>query len=107
MEKVIEGLLALMFIVLLVVIITATAALLDGFVITKLWDWFIVNQFGATPLTIANAIGLGLIAAFLTHQTLHQPAKDKDESLAVNPIVRAYVHPIVVLLIGYIVSFWV
>ncbi len=43
-------------------------AWLRGFVICKLWGWFIVPQFHAAPLALVSAVGVSLIVAILTFQ---------------------------------------
>jgi hypothetical protein len=39
-----------------------------GFVLTILWAWFMIPTFGLPTLEIVPAIGLLLIASYLTHQ---------------------------------------
>ena len=41
--------------------------LLSGFVLEKLWGWFIVD-LGAPDISVGTAIGITLVASFLTHQ---------------------------------------
>lgn len=41
---------------------------LNGFVLSKLWFWFMVPAFGLPPLHIAYALGMSLIIALLTKQ---------------------------------------
>lgn len=38
----------------------------SGFVLTKLWAWFIVTTFNRAPLRIPQALGISLIVHFLT-----------------------------------------
>lgn len=37
-----------------------------GWVLTKLWAWFIVGAFGADPLRLVDAIGISLVVGYLT-----------------------------------------
>jgi len=41
----------------------------DGYVLMRLWSWFVVPILHAPELPLPVAIGVGLIAAHLTHQT--------------------------------------
>ena len=41
--------------------------LLNGFVLEKLWGWFIVD-LGAPDISVGQAIGISLVAGFLAHQ---------------------------------------
>ncbi len=73
----------------------------SGFVLVKLWAWFIVPQFHAAPLSITTAIGIALITGLLCKA----PGRGKDEewkagvSIAVMLIV-----PTIALLFGWIVT---
>jgi len=48
------------------VITTAAITIFRGFVISQLWSWFVVKQFGLNPLSIPMAIGLGILITMLT-----------------------------------------
>jgi putative flippase GtrA len=76
-----------------------------GFVISKLWLWFIVSTFGAVPLGIAQSIGLGLLVSFLTHQV--DTYEDKDKSDTERLFIKigvALLAPAFALLFGWIVK---
>ena len=50
-------------------LIISTAILAwKGYVIVKLWNWFVVNQFGLSAISISEAIGLGLLVNLLSYQ---------------------------------------
>lgn len=46
----------------------APSLMWSGFVLAKLWAWFVVPSFAVSPLTMPYAIGLTLIANRLTTQ---------------------------------------
>lgn len=76
-----------------------------GYALSKLWLWFIVSTFGASPLGIAESIGLALVVSFLTHQ--HDSYEDKEKSATeriVMGVVHAFLAPAMALLIGWIVK---
>lgn len=76
---------------------------LNGYVITKLWAWFIVPLFGLPLLNIPQAIGLDLVVTFLTfHQTVYNP-EPKDKKEKIQRGVQHFARPLFVLLTGYIV----
>ena len=80
-----------------------------GYVLSKLWLWFIVSTFAVNPLGVAQSIGIALTAAFLTHQ--HDSDKAKDETKTsgqklVNSIALAFLSPAVSLFVGWIVKQW-
>jgi hypothetical protein len=75
--------------------------ILRGWVITKLWGWFII-PFGIQPLTLPHAIGIGLILTFLTAQTLGKSAETLEEKI--RECVTPVIWPLFALLLGYIVQ---
>jgi hypothetical protein len=58
-----------------VVGIAVVGAILGGWVLSVMWQWFIVPAFDAPALTIGQAIGLSLIISSL--QVKH--AKESDD----------------------------
>jgi len=42
--------------------------LASAFVLSSLWEWFIVPTFGLNPLRIVEAIGLTVVVRFLTYK---------------------------------------
>ena len=45
------------------------AIIVRGFVLTKLWGWFVVPVFGLPALHIAAAVGLSLLLGYLLSTT--------------------------------------
>ena len=86
------------------------SSILNGWVLTKLWAWFIVPTFDAPMLGIAPAIGLSVIVGYLTqHASKSSDEDDKyrstGEKLA-KAVFTAIFNPLVYLLIGWIVSWF-
>ena len=40
--------------------------LLNGYTLSVLWSWFIVNKFGLPSLAIAEAFGLAIVVGYFT-----------------------------------------
>lgn len=87
------------------------SSIVRGLVVSKLWAWFVVPTFrGAPHLSIAAAIGIGMIVTFLTFQrpgrTREKSPEDKSELAGemLAAVSVALVAPFVTLLIGYIVK---
>ena len=57
--------------------IIVVATLLNGWALMVLWGWFIVPTFAAPALNMGQALGLGVIVSFLTHQ-VQQDSGDSD-----------------------------
>jgi hypothetical protein len=71
-------------------------AVVNGYVLSCLWHWFVATQFGFPELTVLQSVGLGLIASFMTHQLTTKP---DGETL----VAYIFVRPGFVLLFGYII----
>lgn len=74
---------------------------LRGFVLSRLWLWFVVPSFGIAAISIATGIGFSFIAVLLTnHLTVGLKASD-------NPILKSALMSmaatIVIFFCGYIV----
>lgn len=74
------------------------AVLLRGWVLTRLWFWF-VEPFGVSQLGIAQAIGLSLIAAMMT-----DVPRGKDDREPVEKIAFPFLMPMFTLFFGWIAS---
>ena len=61
-------------------VVLVITALLNGTVLSIIWGWFVVPVFRAPSLSIAYAIGLGLVVSFLTARS----SNGKDERRAVE-----------------------
>lgn len=90
---------------LVIPITIALSSMWRGFVLTKLWAWFAVPTFGIVELTLPVAIGIALIASYLTYQHKSSNTNDSQGSRAIGEAaIVTVIHPAVTLLIGWIVS---
>lgn len=90
---------------LLFVLLVPISSIWRGYVLTVLWEWFVVPTFGLHPLAIAPAIGLSLVVSYLTHQS--DAAKTPDGDFAdrmARACAYAFLLPLVVLGIGWVVQ---
>ena len=87
--------------------------LVGGFVLSKLWAWFIVPKFtGAPSLGYVDAVGVGLVvhtllASLFVAVSTRQPSNpdnDKPLALAVRSLVMALLGYPFALLSGYLWS---
>jgi hypothetical protein len=74
------------------------AALLEGWVLSVMWRWFIV-PLGAPVISIPAAIGIALLAGMLTHQT-----RNPDEVEWEHLLSSALIAPPFILLVGWVVK---
>ena len=72
-----------------------------GYVLSVLWGWFVIPVFEAPRLTTVGAIGLSLIASFLTYQS--NAAKKRDDDALIEALAVAAVVPAMALTMGWVV----
>ena len=98
------GCIGLLVITILVSII---ASVINGWVPTVLWGWFIVPVFSLPALTIVQAIGVALIITFLTrHSISSDSSKDWTEAIG-SAFGMSIVYPLITLVIGRILLIFV
>lgn len=88
----------------LVGVLLTLQALWSGYVLSKLWLWFVVTTFELAPLSIPAAIGISLVVRYLTYMP---PQIDKDKSPTerlIESTVYAFIIPLFALVVGSIVS---
>lgn len=67
---------------LLALVLYVVGVLVNGAVLVKLWSWFVVTTFKLPVLGVAPAIGLAIVASFLTSQ--HIPGQKTKDILIHN-----------------------
>jgi hypothetical protein len=90
------------------ILVSVYSTLLNGWGLTKLWAWFIVTTFGLKPLPIAAAIGVSLVASYLTHQLI--TSKEASEKSYGQVITEGFIWTtfkvVFALVGGFIVKAW-
>lgn len=105
-----EKIMNTVFLGLIVILSTAglfaLASIVNGYVLSVLWKWFIVPVFGVTPISIPVAIGIALVVSFLTHKTSYtRNEKDKKSDLPTPASFGSiFLFPTFALLFGWIVQ---
>ena len=79
------------------------ALILQGYVISWLWRWFVVPTFHTEVLPISIAIGLALFLRFTLFPSGHQNKSLEGPNPFRNWIIIQYISPFFVLLGGYII----
>ena len=75
------------------------ATVFGGWVMTYLWKWFIV-PLGVPPITLFHALGINLMAGYLT---FHYSGEDfSGKALSERRLAYACIKPIALGLIGYL-----
>lgn len=86
----------------MIVVMTCLGGLINGFVLLKLWGWFVVPTFGVKPLTLTQALGISLLIGFLTFHEL--PNREKERSLndLMGSIFLHYIYQFSALSLGWV-----
>ena len=84
-------------------VIIALNALVDGYVMMKLWAWYIAEPFKAPGISIALGLGFSLIVAHLAHQS-HDEDHGDPWKAAERILGSLVLRPGLILLVGYIVK---
>jgi len=90
-------------VLIFLVLTISITAVIDGFVIKQLYDWFIFGRFCSVNLSIANAIGINILISLLTKHPDFKKIKG-EETDNKKILSHMFLSPAVVLLIGYIVK---
>jgi hypothetical protein len=81
----------------------AAATVLRGYVVAKLWLWFVAATFGLPSLGLAQAAGIGLIVGFLTLPEVKKPRDGEPLTSAISfQVCMAFLIPPFALLVGWI-----
>lgn len=86
-------------------IMTPVSAILNGWALSKLWEWFVVPPFDLPSLSIPEAIGVALIVSYLTFFHVDaEPNSSDDNSKALQSIYRSVLAPVFAVAIGWVVQ---
>lgn len=85
------------------IVVIGLLSIWEGFVLTKLWAWFVVPTFGLPVLTIPIAIGLALLVGLLAHQMRNDSGETTSEA-TVKLFAYGFVNSGIVLALGWVVT---
>lgn len=76
-------------------------AIIQGWVLTVLWDWFVVPTFNVSQLSIAVAIGISIIVSMFRGGYTTNKEQTLEQKIGV--VVGIILSPFLSLLLGWIV----
>ena len=83
------------------------AVMFEGYVLTKLWLWFVVPTFHQQPLGLAQAIGIALVVSLLTHQTCGDDDKEWSTGEQLRRAALAlFLRPVIMLVAGWVAAWF-
>ncbi|OHA88118.1 MAG: hypothetical protein A2653_03045 [Candidatus Zambryskibacteria bacterium RIFCSPHIGHO2_01_FULL_43_25] len=89
--------------VILYLLVSIPVIVFDGFVLSKLWGWFVVTQFDLPSLGVAQAVGISLIVSLLTYQIKNKSDED-SKPRAVRSVIESAAVAFTALVYGWVVS---
>lgn len=81
----------------------ALSAILNGWVLSILWKWFMVPTLGLPDISLASAIGIALVISYLTYQPVDCEPKERETGEKVVYLGMLVLRPFFVLFFGWIV----
>lgn len=90
---------------ILMIIAIPLSALASGFVLVRMWAWFVMPVFAVSPLSIGYALGIALIVSYMTYQGNNNCTQKPRSALEAGGemLVTALLRPLFTLAIGYII----
>lgn len=79
---------------------------LNGWALSVLWGWFIVQTFDTPILSIPAAIGVAMIASYLTKDSsLDDDAKSRKSTTErfIHALIVSVFHPLLAVGVGWVV----
>jgi len=87
--------------------IIVLALLLRGFVVGTLWNWFAVPLFALPVVTIPQALAISLVVGTLTEQYKDHKIPEDEKYEWYESLLRLLGSNGIVLLVGYILTFYI
>ncbi len=82
-------------------------SIVNGIVLSSLWNWFVVKQFGAARMSVPMAIGLNLILNLLIQKfSSTSTSQEKDKKKIAGQLIGILLSPLFVLFVGWIVQLY-
>lgn len=83
--------------------IVISALLLNGLVLSQLWQWFI-TPLGAPNMGVLQAVGVTLAARLVLYQDCAKSESPQTIDPRVYWLITTYVHPLAFLFVGWLVQ---
>lgn len=91
---------AIFGVTMLLLLLVPFSAILNGFVLTKIWNWF-MPHFGVVETTLPVSIGISSIPSLFRNTRLQEKKLKTSEIIS-----GVFIGPLVVLLFSWIVTFF-
>jgi len=87
-----------------IVILAVVSIIMEGLVLSVVWNWFMPLIFGLPELTLIQALVVSLVIGYLTKATVpEKEGKSKDLTVAlIEGIMMVVLRPLVFLAIAFV-----
>lgn len=87
------------------IIVGAFSYIAFGYSLTILWAWFIVPTFGLPQISLAEAIGIRMVTAFISPKIVKKDERPFSDVMS-DAVAFSIVFPLLTLAVGWIVHLW-
>lgn len=82
--------------------------ILNGWIISDMWEWFLVPIFPSLPLlSTGQAVGLGVITGHMCKYVKLYSEKETAENGVWNPIIQAMLYPLGVWFSAWLIYLYI
>ena len=93
---------------IILIVSIVLGAMLNGWVFSILWKWFVIPIFNLPALTVVQSIGLGMVVAMFNGKDKFSSDKKSDQeslwTVTLKAFFTAILTPLFTLLLAYIVT---
>lgn len=94
----------ILFYFIVLFIVMTLGAIWKGYVLTIVWSWFVVPTLGLPALTLVPAIGLALVASFMTYHYVYAKDTRSHGEQVGTAATLAFAYPLLVLGMGWVIN---
>ena len=98
-----DKLLGCLSLIVLGIVMEIVSALLNGWVLSLMWAWFIV-PLGVVPIRRVHALGVGVLVSLLTSPGKRSKDERTSQEQFSDAVAHALVTPLIYLVMGWIVQ---
>lgn len=88
--------------IIFVPVVLFVQSVIQGFVLSVLWRWFISSQFGVKAISVPVAVGLSVLIGLLTNETDVDPVNTSFSYAVLNGFIQSMVLSSLALIIGWV-----
>lgn len=106
MKNIIVSIFAVFLGFIALIVISGLSALWSGYVLSVLWKWFMVGQFGLPALGVVSAAGVALVVRFMAHvpdakKFVEENDKEFEFKSYFKIVAFAFIYPLLSLIFGW------